>query len=129
MSNYTGRGNGASPASDFFPLSGASASSPGIAITATIVGSANTLHTADAFAIDVPIIYVANNSAGTLVAYMQLGTTATTSAIPTSIGAGSWSIVNPGLPISKSGVVSMWTTASTGLQAFGGVNRTYTATA
>ena len=127
--NYTGRGNGSAPSTDFFPLSAASASSPGIVITATIVGSAITIHTADAFAVDVPIIYVANNSAATLVAYMQMGNTATTQSIPTSISAGSWTIVNPGTPISKSGVVSMWTTATTGLIAYGGVNRTYTATA
>jgi len=129
MTTFIGRGPGTSPTTDFFPLSAASASSPGIVITATIVGSANTLHTADANALDVPIIYVANNSAATLVAYMQMGNTATTQSIPTSISAGSWTIVNPGTPISKSGVLSMWTTASTGLVAYGGVNRTYTATA
>jgi len=128
--NYTGRGNGASPSTDFFPLSAASASNPIIAITATTAtGGGTTVHTSDANAIDVPIVYVANNSAATLVAYMQMGTTATTQSIPISVTAGAWAIANPGTPISKLGVLGIWTTASTGLVAYGGVNRTYTATA
>lgn len=129
MTNFIGRGVGASPSSDFFPLSAASASSPMILITATTATGGGTLvHTADAFAQDVPIIYVANSSAGTLVAYTQMGTTATTLSIPTSIPSNTWTIVTPGTPISKSGAVGIWTTATTGLAAYGGVNRTYTAT-
>lgn len=127
--NYTGRGVNAGPGTDFFPFSAATASTPVIPITATTAtGGGTTIHTADPNAQDVPIIYVANNSAGALVAYLQMGTTATTSSIPTTISAASWSLVNPGSPISKSGVVGIWTTASTGLVAYGGVNRTYTAT-
>ncbi len=132
MSNfYSGRGVGASPASDFFPLSAvATASSPMILITATsATGGGTPVHTADANAQDAPIIYVANNSAGALVAYLQMGSTATTLSIPTSIAGGSWGIVMPGSPISKSGVIGIWTTATTGLIAYGGVNRTYTASA
>lgn len=129
MDSYLGRGVGASPAGDFFPLSGATASSPTIIITATTAtGGGTTIHTADAQAQDVPIVYVANNSAATLVAFLQMGTTATTQSIPTSIAAGTWTIVTPGTPISKSGVVGIFTTATTGLVAYGGVNRTYTAT-
>lgn len=128
MSNFLGRGVGASPASDFFPLSAASATSPVIAITATTAtGGGTVIHTSDAKAVDVPIIYVANNSAAPLVAYMQMGTTATTLSIPTTINPLTWQLVNPGTPISKSGVVGIWTTATTGLVAYGGVNRTYTA--
>ncbi len=128
--NYSGRGVGASPASDFFPLSGATASSPMILITATsATGGGTPVHTADANAQDVPIIYVANNSGSTLVAYLQMGTTATTLTIPTSIAGGAWSLIMPGTPISKSGVVGIWTSATTGLIAYGGVNRTYTASA
>lgn len=127
--NYTGRGVGASPAGDFFPLSGASASSPAILVTATsATGGGTVIHTADAFAIDTPIVYVANNGGSSLIAYMQMGSTATTLCVPTVVGPGSWTIVNPGTPISGSGVLGIWTTASTGLVAFGGVNRTYTAT-
>lgn len=127
--SYLGRGVGASPAGDFFPLSAASASSPTIIITATTAtGGGTTVHTADANAQDVPIIYVANNSGATLVAFLQMGTTATTQSIPTSVNSGSWTIVTPGTPISKSGVLGIWTTATTGLVAYGGVNRTYTAT-
>jgi len=130
MTNFVGRGVGASPAGDFFPLSAATASSPMILITATTAaGGGTVVHTADPNAQDVPIVYVANNSAATLVAYLQMGTTATTLSIPTSIPTNSWTIVTPGSPISKSGVVGIWTTATTGLAAYGGVNRTYTATA
>jgi len=101
-----------------------------ILITATTAtGGGTVVHTADPNAQDVPIVYVTNNSAGTLVAYLQMGTTATTLSIPTSIPTNSWTIVTPGSPISKSGVVGIWTTATTGLVAYGGVNRTYTATA
>lgn len=126
---YTGRGNDAGASTDFFPLSAATASSPMIAITATTATGGGTLvHTADAFAQDVPIIYVANNSSANLVAYLQMGTSATTSAIPTAVSSLTWVVVMPGTPISKSGAVGIWTTASTGLVAYGGVNRTYTAT-
>lgn len=128
--NYSGRGVGASPGGDFFPLSGATASSPTILITATTAtGGGTVIHTADLNAQDVPIIYVANNSGASLVAYLQMGSLASTAAIPTAVPAGSWNIVTPGTPISKSGVVGIWTTATTGLIAYGGVNRTYTATA
>ncbi len=129
MSNFFGRGVGASPASDFFPLSAASASSPTILITATTATGGGTLiHTADANAQDVPIIYVGNNSGGTMTAYVLIGTTATTQAVPTSINNGTYQLVVPGTPISKSGAVGIFTTASTGLVAFGGITRTYTAT-
>lgn len=125
-----GRGIGASPAGDFFPFSGATASSPTIIITATTAtGGGTPIHAADANAQDIPIIYVANNSAAALTAYLQMGTTATTQSIPTSISPGAWTIVQPGTPISKSGVIGIWTTATTGLVAYGGVNRIYTATA
>ena len=130
MTTFIGRGPGTSPTTDFFPLSAASASSPGILITATsATGGGTVIHTADAFAVDVPIVYVANNSAVSLVAYMQMGTTATTQSIPFSVSSNTYLLLNPGTPISKSGVLGIWTTASTGLVAFGGVNRTYTATA
>lgn len=126
---YVGRGVGASPAGDFFPLSAATASSPVIAITATSASGGGTLiHTSDAFAQDVPIVYVGNNSSNVLVAYLQMGTTATTLSIPTLINSGAWTIATPGTPISKSGAVGIWTTATTGLVAYGGVNRTFTAT-
>lgn len=129
MSHDIGRGVSASPAGDFFPLSGATASSPVIAITATsATGGGTTVHAADANAQDIPIVYVANNSGSALTAYLQMGTTATTLSIPTTINSNVWTIVTPGTPISKSGVVGIWTTATTGLVAYGGVNRTYTAT-
>lgn len=129
MTGFIGRGVGASPASDFFPLSAATASSPVIAITATsATGGGTVVHTSDPKAFDVPIIYIANNSGASLTAYMQMGTTATTLSIPTLVSAGAWTLLNPGTPIRSSGVIGVWTTATTGLVAFGGVNRTYTAT-
>ena len=97
METYLGRGVGASPAGDFFPLSAATASSPVILITATTAtGGGTVVHTADPAAQDVPIIYIANNSGSALTAYLQMGTTATTLSIPTSIPAGTWTIVTPG---------------------------------
>lgn len=125
---YLGRGAGSSPAGDFFPLSAATASSPVILITATsATGGGTPIHMGDLNAQDIPIIYCANNSGSTLVAYLQMGATATTLSIPTTISAGAWTIITPGTPITKSGVVGIWTTATTGLVAYGGVNRTYTA--
>ncbi len=126
---YLGRGNNAGAATDFFPLSGATASSPTITITATTAtGGGTVIHTADPNAQDVPIVYVGNSTAGSLTAFVLAGTTATANAITTTLAGGTWALVFPGTPISKSGVLGIFTTATTGLFAFGGVNRTYTAT-
>ena len=131
MSNYTGRGNNAGPASDFFPLSGSTASSPVILITATVGGAGTTIHTADQFAQDVPIIYVANvGGVASAVAYLQMGSTSTTLSIPLAIATSSYNLIQPGTPISKLGVVGIWSTQISGtFAAYGGVTRTYTATA
>lgn len=127
---YVGRGNNAGPANDFFPLNGATASSPAISITATTATTGGTVvHTGDANAQDVLYVTVSNISASTLVAYGQLGSLATTGTAQLSLSAGTFGLLfNGNAAISKSGVVGIWTTASTGLVAYGFVARTYTAT-
>lgn len=127
---YTGRGNNSGPATEFFPLSGATASSPGILITATTAtGGGTTIHTADANAQDVVYLTFSNVSSSALVAYTNIGSLATTGQIQTSLAAGTWNVASNGnVSVSKSGVVSGWTTATTGIYAYGYVARTYTAT-
>ena len=125
-----GRGNNAGPATEFFPFSAASASSPAVLITATTAtGGGTVVHTGDANAQDVLFMRLSNFSASTLVGYVQLGSLATTGTVPVSVPAGSQSTVFIGdATISKSGVVGVWTTATTGLCAYGYIARTYTAT-
>ncbi len=127
---YVGRGNNAGPATDFFPLSGATASSPAVTITATTAtGGGTTVHTADANAQDVLFVSISNVSSAALVAYSNLGSLATTGTQQDSIAAGAHTVVfNGNAAISKSGAYSVWTTATTGLVAFGYIARTYTAT-
>jgi hypothetical protein len=62
MTTFIGRGPGTSPTTDFFPFSAALPSTPVILITGTTAAAANTIHTADAKAYDIPIIYVANTA-------------------------------------------------------------------
>lgn len=128
--NYTGRGNNAGPATEFFPLSGATASSPCILITATTAtGGGTVIHTADANAQDVVFLTIANVSAGSLTGYVNVGSLATTGNIQQTISAAGFSVFSNGnVSISKSGNISAWTTATTGLYAYGYVARTYTAT-
>lgn len=130
MASYgaLGRGINAGPATDFFPLSGTTASSPSIAITAT-AAAGTTLHTADLNAQDVVFLRVSNVSTAALVCYTNTGSTATTGNLQTTISPGSVATIYSGdISISKSGVLSAWTTASTGLFGWGYVARTYTAT-
>ena len=123
---YIGRSNGASPSTEFVRLSGSAASTPGIIITATIVGSALTIHTADANAVDVLYVQVYNHTGGTITVYGQLGTTATTSSIPLSLTTKSSGFLFNGAPITSAGVVSVWNdTATTGCVVVGSVQRTY----
>ena len=129
MTTFIGRGPGTSPTTDFFPLSASLPSSPVILITGTTAAAANTIHTADAKAYDIPIIYVANTATTSLVAYLQMGSTATTQSIAFLLATSSVTLVQPGTPISGSGVVSIWASATSGVVAYGGVTRTYTASA
>ena len=128
--NYTGRGNNAGPATEFFPLSGATASSPMILITATTAtGGGTVIHTADANAQDVLFLTISNVSAAALTGYVNLGSLATTGNIQKSISPATFEVFSNGnFSISKSGSVSGWTSATTGLFVGGYVARTYTAT-
>jgi len=130
MTTFIGRGPGTSPTTDFFPLSAASASNPVINIAAlTATAGGTPIHVADANAYDLPIIYVANvGSTSNVVAYLQMGSTATTQSIPVTIATSSYALLQPGTPISGSGTVGIWVSAS-GVVAYGGVTRTYTASA
>ena len=135
MTTFIGRGPGTSPTTDFFPLSASLPSAPVIVISATIASSANTIHTADEKAYDVPIVYVANvgGVAGAVV-YLNMGATgaslATTQSIALAVATSSYGLIQPGTPISGSGVVYMWSTSVAGtFAAYGGVTRTYTASA
>jgi hypothetical protein len=130
MTTFIGRGPGTSPTTDFFPFSAALPSTPVILITGTTAAAANTIHTADAKAYDIPIIYIANvGSTANMVAYLQMGSTATTQSIALSVATSSYGLIQPGTPISGSGVVSIWASAASGIAAYGGVTRTYTASA
>jgi hypothetical protein len=126
---YNGRGNNAGPATEFFPLSGATASSPSILITATSAAGQTTIHTADPNAQDVVFLSYSNVSSAALTVYTNLGSTATTGNIQTELESAAWNVASNGnFSISKSGVVGAWTTATTGIYAYGYVARTYTAT-
>lgn len=133
MTTFIGRGPGTSPTTDFFPLSASLPSAPVIVISATISSSANTIHTADARAYDVPIVYVANvGGVPGAVVYLNMGATgaalATTQSIALAVATSSYGLIQPGTPISGSGVVYMWSTSVAGtFAAYGGVTRTYTA--
>jgi hypothetical protein len=135
MTTFIGRGPGTSPTTDFFPLSASLPSAPVIVISATISSSANTIHTADARAYDVPIVYVANvGGVSGAVVYLNMGATgaalATTQSIALAVATSSYGLIQPGTPISGSGVVYMWSTSVAGtFAAYGGVTRTYTASA
>lgn len=128
--NYSGRGNNAGPATDFFPLSGATASSPGILVTATTAtGGGTVLHTADLNAQDVVFLTYSNVTTGALTVYTQFGSLATTGQQQDSVSANAHAVaINGNVSISKSGVLGAWTTATTGIFAYGYVARTYTAT-
>lgn len=126
---YLGRGNNAGPATEFFPLSGASASSPSILITATSAAAQTTIHTGDLNAQDVLFVTFSNVSGSQLTAFGNLGSTATTGTTQLLVNAGAFAIMFSGnATVSKAGIFGAWTTATTGLYAYGYIARTYTAT-
>lgn len=126
MANEIGRPIGASPSTEFVALSAASATAPAIIVTGTAVGGATLIHTADAQATDVLFVQAYNNSTNTVTVYAQVGTTATTTAIPLSLTTKSSGFLINGLPVSKAGLVSVWNdTASSGIVVAGSVQRTY----
>jgi len=125
-----GRGNNAGPASDLFPLSGATASSPGILITATTAtGGGTVAHTADANATDVPYMIISNVSAASVTVYGNLGSLATTGQRSWSIAAGAFTpAYSYDVGMSKNGTFSFWSAATSGVYVTGITSRIYTAT-
>ena len=125
-----GRGVNSGPASDLFPLSGATASSPAILITGTTAAAQTTAHTCDANALDMPYIVISNVSAASITAYGQIGSTATTGNRQFTVAAGAFTTAySYDVGMSKSGVFGFWSTATAGLYVTGVVSRVYTATA
>ena len=128
MTTFIGRGPGTSPTTDFFPLSGSTASSPGILITGTTSAAQTPVHTADANAFDSPYVIVSNVSAATVTVYGQIGSTATTGQRQFLITPGAFTVAySYDFPISKSGVLGFWSTATAGVYVTGQVARFYTA--
>lgn len=126
---YIGRGVGASPAGDQFPLSAAVASSPGILITGTTAAAQTTAHTADANALDLPYMIISNVGASSVTVYGQLGSTATTGQRQWTLSAGAFTTAySYDVGMSKSGVFGFWATATAGIYVTGIVARIYTAT-
>lgn len=127
---YIGRPNNAGPAADIFPLSGSTASSPAILITATTAtGGGTVVHTCDAQAFDSPYMVVSNVGAAAVTVYAQIGSTATTGQRQFSVSAGSFTTVySYDLMMSKSGTFSFWSTATAGVYITGQIARFYTAT-
>lgn len=131
MSNEIGRYLGVGPSTEYFPCSAMAASSPSVIVTATsATGGGTAIHVANADKNqDVLFITVANNSAATLVAYVQLGSTATTQSLPYSINSNVTQVILSGnAAISNSGTFGIWTTATTGLTVTGYIARTFTST-
>jgi hypothetical protein len=123
-----GRGNNAGPAADAFPLSVALPSSPGILITGTTAAAQTTAHVADAKAYDLPYIIISNVGASPVTVYGQLGSTATTGQRAWTVSAGAFTTAYSfDVPISNSGVVGFWSTATAGVYVTGYVYRIFTA--
>lgn len=126
---YTGQGNNGGPASNLFPLSGATASSPAILITGTTAAAQTTAHTADANAMDMPYMIISNVGTGSVTVYGQLGSTATTGQRQWSLSAGEFKTAySYDVGMSGSGVFGFWGTATAGIYVTGVVARIFTAT-
>lgn len=123
-----GRGNNAGPASDLYPLSGATASSAAILITATTATGGGTIaHTCDLNAYDSPYIIISNVSASAITVYGNIGSTATTGNRQWSVNAGSFTTAySYDLLQSKGGTFSFWATATAGIYVTGQVARIFT---
>lgn len=128
MSNFLGRGIGASPMTEAFPLSGQSATTPFILITGTTAAAQTTAHTADAFAYDMPYMRLDNVGASSVTVYGNIASTATTGNRQWAIAAGSFAIAYSfDVAVSGSGIIGFWATATSGIFVSGIISRTYTA--
>jgi len=128
---YIGLDPSAGPVTRFVPLSGSTASSPAINLTATVAASAQTIHTGDSSTQDVLYVTVSNSGTSSVTVYAGLGTLATISSIPLTVSPGTSSLLfNGNSTISKSGAFTMFSTnaASSGVTIYGFAARTFTAT-
>jgi hypothetical protein len=126
---YIGRGVNAGPASDIFPLSGSTASSAPILITATTATGGGTIaHTCDANAFDMPYIIISNVGATAATVYGNIGSLATTGNRQWTVSAGAFTTAySYDVMQSKSGTFSFWSSATSGLYLTGVVARMFTA--
>ncbi len=128
MSQTIGRGNNSGPATDAFPLSGSTSSSPAILITGTTASAQTVAHTCDAVAFDAPYMVISNVGASSVTVYANIGSTATTGNRQFSVAAGAFTpAFSYDVAMSKSGVFGFWSTATAGVYVTGLVSRFYTA--
>lgn len=128
MSNFVGRGNNAGPASDVYPFSGSTASSPAVLITGTTAAAQTTVHTSDAAAFDAPYMRIDNVSAASVTVYGNIGSTATTGNRQWTVTAGGFQVAySYDVLMSKSGVFGFWASATAGIYVSGNVARYFTA--
>lgn len=130
MASYgsIGRGVNAGPASDLFPLSAATASSPAILITGTSAAGQTTAHTADAKALDMPYMVISNVGAASVTVYGNIGSTATTGNRQWTISGGAFTTAySYDVGMSNSGIFGFWATATSGIYVTGVVARVFTA--
>lgn len=128
MLAYVGRGNNAGPATEAYPLSGSTSSSPPILITGTTAAAQTTAHTCDPLAFDAPYIIISNVGAASVTVYGNIGSTATTGNRQWSINAGAFTTAySYDVAMSKSGIFGFWSTATAGVYVTGIVSRFYTA--
>ena len=128
MAEYLGRGNNAGPASDIYPLSGCTASSAALLITATTATGGGTIaHTCDANAYDSPYIIISNVSASAATVFGNIGSLATTGNRQWTVNAGSFTTAySYDMMQSKSGTFSFWSAATAGIYVTGQVARYFT---
>lgn len=128
MTNYLGRGNNSGPASDLYPLSGATASSAAILITATTATGGGTIaHTADAKAYDSPYMIISNVSAASVTVFGNLSSTATTGNRQWTVNSGAFTpAYSYDLMQSGGGTFSFWSSATAGIYVTGQVARIFT---
>ncbi len=127
MTNFLGRGNGASPAGDIYPLSASLPSSPAVLLTGTTAAAQTTVHTCATGAYDMPIMFLNNVSAAAITVFGQMGSTATTGQRQWTVNAGSFTAAySNDVMMSNSGIFGFWSTATTGLYVTGYVSRFFT---
>lgn len=125
-----GRGVNAGPASDLYPLSAATPSSPAILITATTAtGGGTVAHTCDAQALDIPYMIISNVSANQVTVYGNIGSLATTGNRQWVINSGAFTTAySYDVGMSAAGTFSFWSSATAGIYVTGITARIFAAT-